>query len=299
MRDTVRTIRRHRIIDLSLSLRLFADELRAWFSSGAYLAEPNNRRQTQPSSSFFTTVEEMLLRGPVYILKRDRFSCYGLSSDVSAPAYGHYPVLPRGIHKDAGRPDESSVITASVETITATLVSVFTFLLSQPRVLRRLQNEIDNMPRFWDRTTVPHSGDMTGAFYLNAVFKETMRLILLQNHPTGMRIKTGPRDIPLPSTRIPQGTTVIWHPCLILANKSIYGNDPATFRPERWLAVDRRQRAFMEESLLPFTACTPHCPKLEAAWLQAKKAVVVLLREFDDVSWPYALAEHFSNDSLV
>lgn len=293
MRDTVWTIRRHRTIDLSTPLRLFTDELRAWFFSSAGLAEPNSRGQTEPSSSFFTTIEEMLLRGPVYILKRDRFSCYGLSGEVSAPVYGHYPVPPQAVYKDADRPDESTVIAASVETIIATLVSVFTFLLDQPRVLRRLRNEIDNMPRFWDRTTVPHSRDFTGAFYLDAVLKETMRLVLLQTHPTGIRIKTGFRDIPLSSIRIPQGTTVIWHPRLILANESIYGNDPAIFRPARWLAVNQRQRACMEKSLVPFTACVPHCPELQAAWLQSKKAVVVLLREFDDVSCPYTLTEYF------
>lgn len=301
MRDTVRTIRRHRTIDLSMSLRLFADELRAWFLSGVHLAEPHSRSQAEPSSSFFTTIEEMLLRGPVYILKRDRFSCYGLSNDVSAPAYGHYPVSARGVYKDAGRPYESSVIATSIETIIATLVFVFAFLLNQPRIFRRLRNEIDNMPRFWNRTTVPHSGDFTGAFYLDAVLKETMRLALMQNHPTGIGIKTGPRDIPLSFTQIRQGTTVMWHPYLILANESIYGNDPAIFRPERWLSVNRRQRACMEEPLLPFTACAPHCPKLEAAWLHAKKAVVVLLREFDDVSCPDTLAEQFKkiNNSSI
>ncbi|KAL4778975.1 cytochrome P450 [Aspergillus varians] len=283
LRNLVRTIQQHITIDLTTSLRFFANEFMSASLISPRYAESYGPSRTQPSSWLFATVEEMLLRSPAH-LKRERFLCCNLSGDASAPTYANNPVLPQGISTDAG-PDShaSSVLAASIETITRTFVAVFFFLLQQPRILHRLRNEIDSMPRFWNRATMPYASDYTGIFYLDVVLKEATRLVLLRSHPRGIRLATGTINLSTPHRNLPRGTVVSWLPSLVLANQSIYGTDPDRFRPERWLAANRHQRDLMEESLLPFMVCMDHYPDLEAAWFQLKNAVVVLLREFDDI----------------
>ncbi|KAL4746329.1 hypothetical protein BDW72DRAFT_207466 [Aspergillus terricola var. indicus] len=290
MRNLVRTIRRCRAVDITTLLQLFADEMNTrllWSAYGPRAASSASSRtlQTQPSSSLFATIEELVLRGPVSLLKRERLSWYCLSGDVSASIYGNDPVLPTGpraTRKLAITAPDGLILATSIESITKTFISVFFFLLNNPRVMRRLRREIENMPRFRSRTNLPSSRDFGGFFYLDAVFKETMRLVMLQSQPMEVRVTF--ESLYISTKHVPRGTVLSWHPRVVLTNDSIYENDPYIFRPERWLTPNRHRRALMEESLLPFMVCRPYQPKLEAAWLLLKKAVVVLLWEFRDIN---------------
>ncbi|KAL6238354.1 cytochrome P450 [Aspergillus navahoensis] len=285
LRNIVRTIRRCRTVDMTTSLRFFADETitKLFCSPCSSPAASSALSRTQPSSTPFATIEELVLRGPVAILKRERLSCHSFSGNVSAPIYGDDSVLPWApstVRKVAITAPDKPVLAESIESIVKTFVSVF-FFLSNPRVMRRLRREIDNMPRLRNRTKLPSLRDLGGLPYLDAVFKEAMRLVILQSQPKEIRVTSG--SLYISSKHIPRGTVLSWHPQAVLAKDSVYEHDPYIFRPERWLTPDRHRRALMEEFLLPFTVCRAHYPKLEAAWLVLKKAVVMLLREFDDL----------------
>ncbi|KAL4735614.1 cytochrome P450 [Aspergillus similis] len=290
MRNLVRTIRRCRTADMTTLLHFFADEVNTrlfWSACASPAASSASSRtqRTQPSSSPFVTIEELVLRGPVALLKRERLSCYCFSGDVSATIYGNDPVLhtgPGASRKLAITAPDGFILAASLESITKTFVSVFFFLLHNPRIMRRLRREIENMPRFRSRTNLPSSRDLGGLSYLDAVFKETMRLVILQSQPTEVRVTS--ESLYISSKHIPCGTVLSWHPHVVLTDDSIYENDPYMFRPERWLIPNRHRRALMEESLLPFMVCRTYHPRLEAAWMLLKKAVVVLLREFCDIN---------------
>ncbi|KAL5046666.1 hypothetical protein BDW71DRAFT_197328 [Aspergillus fruticulosus] len=289
LRNIARTIRRCRTVDMTTSLHLFADETitRLFCSACAFPAASSASSRTRPSSLLFATIEELVLCGPVALLKRERLSCHSLSGDVSAPIYGNDPVLPWGpctVRKVAITAPDKPVLAACIESMTKTFVSIFFFFSYNPRVMRRLRREIDNMPRFRNRTNLPSLTDLGGLSYLDAVFKEAMRLIILQSQPKEIRVTSG--SLYISSKHVPRGTVLSWHPQVVLTKDSVYENDPYIFRPERWLTPDRHRRALMEEYLLPFTACRAHYPKLEAAWLLLKKAVVVLLKEFDDAEGP-------------
>ncbi|KAL4916178.1 cytochrome P450 [Aspergillus aurantiobrunneus] len=291
VRNIIRTIWPLRNADFNMALRFFADEIVARFFRSAHPAECNAQR-THPNSSLFAMMEEMLLRGPTSRLKRARFSCFGLSGDVSPPAYGQGPALRRGpgAYTDTEHVSHgSSVLGTGIEIVTRTFVSAFLFLLNDSRVLRRLRNGIESMPRFHNRVTTINARDLEGIPYLDAVLMETMRLVLLRNYPEGIKVATGPLDVS--SKRIPRGTVVSWHPYVLLYDASIYGIDLDTFRPERWLTMDRQQRALMEACLFPFLLCMAYYPEFEATWLQMKKAIVIQLRGFDEIVASDARAE--------
>ncbi|KAL4757835.1 putative cytochrome P450 monooxygenase [Aspergillus foveolatus] len=290
MRNIVRTIRRCRTVDMTTLLHFFADEVNTrlfWSACAPSAASSASSRtqRTQPSFSLFATIEELLLRGPVALLKRERLSCYCLSGDVSATIYGNDPVLPTGpsvTRKLAISAPDGLILAASIQSITKAFVSVFFFLLNNPRVMRRLRQEIESIPQFRNRTKLPSSRDFGGLYYLDAVFKETMRLVMLQSQPMEVRVTS--QFLYISSKHVPRGTVLSWHPHVVLTGDSIYENDPYMFRTERWLTPNRHRRALMEDSLLPFMVCRAHYPKLEAAWLLLKKMVVVLLREFCDIN---------------
>ncbi|RDW58973.1 putative cytochrome P450 monooxygenase [Aspergillus mulundensis] len=282
--NLVRTLRRYRVVNLTI-LRFFAEEIITELVGNSYLhpAASHTSSQSQPSPSLFGTMEEILLRGPVSLLKRDRLSCYGILGDVSASISATDPAQPRGfgtVHKFVDRMPLGCAFAMSIQDITDTFVLLFPLLLNSPGVLRKLRNEIENMPMFRNRAIIPSSRDVTGLFYLDAVFKEAMRLVLLQRQSREIRLSSGLRS----NENLPHGTVFSWHPGVVLTMDSIFGDDAHMFRPERWLTSDRPRRVLMEEYLLPFTICRAYYPKLEDGWLQLKKTVVVLLREFDDVS---------------
>ncbi|KAL2817504.1 cytochrome P450 [Aspergillus cavernicola] len=284
LRKIIATIRRHGTVDLMTSLRLFAEEFMFRFldypnQHTTAARTPNVQHpSTQPTTPFFATIEELLLRGPVSILKRERLSCNSSGTDVppTAAIYENEFTSTR-IKETRCLLLESSILDAGMESIRTTFVSIFAFLLSNPTVMSRLRNQIDTTPRGWDKSHVPYWGDLEQIPYLDAIMKETMRIVLLQSPQLDLRLTAFP-DISLP---ILPGTKLSWHPYGILCNHSIYGADADIFRPERWLVTNPRRREIMDECLLPFSVCMQGYPKLEGAWLELKKAVVVLLREFD------------------
>ncbi|KAL4926397.1 putative cytochrome P450 monooxygenase [Aspergillus undulatus] len=309
----IQATRRYRTVDLALSFRFIADELRTRFFSStrpsSVATRPvDSQNRTQSNSSLFSIIEELLLRGPVTTLKRDRLSCYGLSSEVSAPARANETILQPAAGGYQDDEDEinlpNPVLNANIQSIDRMLIAVFHFLLSNSRVLHRLSREINNLPRFLDRASIPHARDFIGIAYLDAVINETLRLVLLHSGPREFRLQA---ETSLKSgVVIPRRTTAYWHPYVIQNDNHVFGEDIDTFRPERWTNAGQHQRNLMLESLLPMTACVDEFPKLAAAWLQPKKIVAALLREFyirldgdTTQDTPLGIHDHLNPPSMI
>ncbi|KAL4963479.1 putative cytochrome P450 monooxygenase [Aspergillus stella-maris] len=294
IRDQMRRIRSHKTVDLTMSLEILAAELTNQFYNGSRsstsVTELDSQTRNEPNSSFFTTIEDFLLRGPVSTLKRDRLLCYGLAGGRAAAAPMPPDNLPSAndecLH-DSHLESLNPTINASLKALRSTLLSVFHHLLAGPRVMHRLRCEINSISPFWGRSEIPVASNLIGVTYLDAVLDETLRLHILRGGGQEIRLDAEAEISACPHSRpmiIPRGTVVSWHPHVVLRDEAIFGNKTDVFRPSRWLNAYKNRQELMWESLLPLSASVEDHPKVEAAWRQVKKITVVLLREFDDVS---------------
>jgi hypothetical protein len=278
LRNITATLRRHRTVDLTASLRFFAEGFLSRFFVDSFPRlstgdPPDNRLKL----SLLSIIEDQLLRGPASLLKRERLSCYNFGRKASTP-------LIHGISgtRDAATQrehDKPPILAASIESITTAFVTVFHILLSKPLVLSTLRSELDSAPQLWNQSGILSWRDLVGLPYLDAVVKETMRHSLLVDNQQEIRLTDGPLE--MSCIHIPLGTTISWHPFVVLCNDTVYGEDADAFRPERWISVDHQHHKSMLKSLVPFSVCLAEYPKLESAWSELKKTIVVLLREFD------------------
>ncbi|KAI0334222.1 cytochrome P450 [Cubamyces sp. BRFM 1775] len=122
----------------------------------------------------------------------------------------------------------SSVITAGVDTGTATLVGFFCAMLMYPEVQKRAQDELDlvigpgRLPVHEDRASLP---------YISAMVKESLRWHNVL--PLGIAHRNMEED-EYRGWRIPKGTMVLTNVWSILHDPATYP-EPDVFRPERFL----------------------------------------------------------------
>lgn len=184
-----------------------------------------------------------------------------------------------------------SMAFAGSETTAITLSAVFYYLLRHPECMARLQDEIDAFARegkFGDYETglvTWHEAQCLP--YLDAVVKEAFRV-----HPAaGLPLE---RVVPEPGVEIaghwvPGGTIVGCSAWVIHRDASVFGPDPDSFRPERWLrnlealdqeAETRRIKA-MDGHMLQFGMGSRTCIGKNISLLEIYKVVPSLLRRFE------------------
>ena len=121
-------------------------------------------------------------------------------------------------------------ILAGADTTAIILRAVVYYTLKNPKVYKKLLEELDNA-----NLRTPISYAATNALpYLNAVITESMRI-----HPgVGLLLERIVPEGGLPlsdGTVIPPGTIVGMNGWVIHQDKQIYGQDAASFNPDRWL----------------------------------------------------------------
>ncbi|KAI1122552.1 cytochrome P450 [Nemania abortiva] len=146
-----------------------------------------------------------------------------------------------GISGDDLKAENILQVIAASDTTAGAIRVIFLYIVTNPRVYKILQAEIDDTVRSGIAPRTPEIIKYTQAKelrYLQAVIKEAMRISPPINNPLA-------RDIP------PEGDTVVIDGCEIYLpsgvsiipsfkamqrNKSVYGDtDVDVFRPERWL----------------------------------------------------------------
>jgi cytochrome P450 len=126
-------------------------------------------------------------------------------------------------------------VLAGADTTAISLRSIVYHTLKHPRVYRKLQRELKSIPRTASGTV--KYNDAIKLPYLDAVIKEANRIhagvgLLLERivPESGLTLSDG--------TFFPPGTIVGINPWVSHRNKRIYGEDAASFRPERWLRYE-------------------------------------------------------------
>lgn len=203
---------------------------------------------------------------------------------------------------------------AGSDTTAISLSAVMYYLLKNPATMRTLRNEIDQFDKQGRLSHVPTFAESQQMPYLQAVFKEALRLHPATGLPMERVVPEGGAEI---SGRFfPEGvsstlsrifislkgradisntsqTVVGINTWVAHRDKTIFGDDADAFRPERWIEGDPARIAEMNRYWMPvsrvasiiaqflFELWPPMCIGRHISILEMSKLVPFLIRDFD------------------
>lgn len=168
-----------------------------------------------------------------------------------------------------------STIGAGADTTAATLSIMFVYLSRDTTILTNLRNELAaaelSDPPTWDETRkLP---------YLEAFIKESMRLFPVSQWGHDRVAPSGGATIA--GQFVPEGTVVGCHIDSIHRDERVYGANPDSFNPQRWIEATEDQRLLMDSCMMGFGSGKRVCLGKHIAWLEMKKLVPLLLLNLD------------------
>lgn len=162
-----------------------------------------------------------------------------------------------------------SLMAAGHETTTNTLVWTLYLIASHPRVLARVQAELDSVLD----CRKPQLADLPKLVYLDQVIRESMRL-----YPSGWVLgRRAINDFELDGYRFPAGTLLMFNQWVIHRRPDLW-QQPERFLPERWDPVTGRTPASW--SYFPFGGGPRMCMAKSLAELEVLLTLSVLLQRF-------------------
>ena len=133
---------------------------------------------------------------------------------------------------------------AGTETTTNTLIWSIIYLLHNPDVARKVQDEIDQV---LGRGRMPSMKDKQDLPYVEATILEIQRMAEIV--PFGVP-HCVLEDVEFRGYTIPKGTTVMSNLYAVHRDEAVW-NDPDTFKPSRFL--DENGKVDRKEQLIPFS----------------------------------------------
>ncbi|KAJ9618390.1 hypothetical protein H2203_008986 [Taxawa tesnikishii (nom. ined.)] len=182
----------------------------------------------------------------------------------------------------------ASLIIAGSDSTAISLASVFHYLLQNPRVYKKLMQEIDAADA---AGALASSQDTTGAGdvvpftaanklpYLDAVINEAFRM-----HPAvGLLLEriTPPQGAKICGQFVPGGTVVGCNAWVLHQNKEVFGEDADEYRPERWMESEPARLSKMRQSMFQFGAGSRTCIGKNISLMETYKMVPSFLRKFE------------------
>ncbi|XP_057745766.1 cytochrome P450 83B1-like [Arachis stenosperma] len=179
----------------------------------------------------------------------------------------------------------SDIIVAATDTTAATAVWAMTALIKNPRVMKKVQEEIRN---FGGQKDFLKEEDIQKCSYFKAVMKETLRLYL--PGPLLMPKETNEKCT-IYGYEIPAKTIVYINAWTIHRDSEAWEN-PQEFYPERFLenSIDFKGQDF---ELIPFGAGRRICPGMHMALASLDLILANLLYSFD-----WELPEGVKNEDI-
>ncbi|KAJ5619474.1 hypothetical protein N7510_003458 [Penicillium lagena] len=172
-----------------------------------------------------------------------------------------------------------STIGAGADTTAGTLTYTLYFLSKYPATRTKLLQEIEEHLRTGKLSHPPKWTEVSNMPYLDAVLKESMRLLPVASW--GLDRVVPPAGAMIAGKLIPGGTVVGCQIDAVHLDEGVYGKDSTLYRPERWLEATEDQRRQMDRSFLAFSAGKRVCTGVHIAWLEMKKTLPLLLMNFD------------------
>ncbi|GAB1212843.1 hypothetical protein ATERTT37_001992 [Aspergillus terreus] len=185
---------------------------------------------------------------------------------------GRDPVTGEGMSDDLIINNVITFLIAGHETTSGLLSFTFYYLLQNPHILERAQNEVDEVTG-GERITVQHLGRLT---YIDAILKESLRLM-----PTAPAFTVTPKkpEVLGGAWAIDAGQAVNVLLPVCLRDRSVFGPDADEFRPERML--EENFSKLPPNSWKPFGNGERSCIGRAFAWQEAQLVVAMVLQTFD------------------
>lgn len=170
-----------------------------------------------------------------------------------------------------------STISGAGDTTATTLAATFHYLLKHPTELERLKSELTNAGMLEGR--IPGFSQISKLPFLNAVIKESMRLMSTPTWPMERKVPAG--GVTLVGVYIPEGTSVGVMPAAVHLNEDVFGRDVKLFRPGRWVDLkDEKRLQMMESAHLGFSRGRRVCLGQNVAIMQMKKVISLMVMSF-------------------
>jgi len=164
-------------------------------------------------------------------------------------------------------------IVAGADTTASTLTQTFWKLCGNPRILRRLQHEVDEA---WEREGRLSVETTRGLPYLNAVVNEALRM--LSPVPSGAQATTPPSGVEIKGFFIPGNVQVVVSQLGLMTDERYFVNADE-FWPERWL--DEAAGVKDKRAWIPFGYGVHSCVGKPLALNELRLVVANVVREFD------------------
>ena len=170
------------------------------------------------------------------------------------------------------------MVTAGSDSSAATVEWMLAELMNHPEAMRKVRDEIDAVVAGGDR--IVGEADLPGLPYLQAAFKETLRL-----HPAAPiahRVSTG--EVAVGGFAVPPRAAVFINVWAIGRDPAVW-EDPPAFRPERFMpggaAAAGLEPRGQHAQFMPFGGGRRGCPGVGLAQQSVPAALAALVQCFD------------------
>ncbi|PLB53995.1 pisatin demethylase [Aspergillus steynii IBT 23096] len=169
-------------------------------------------------------------------------------------------------------------IAAGSDTTAISLSSFLDYTLRSPETFRRLRDEVDAAMAGKAPGEPISYTEAQEMVFMQACIKEALRLHPVTGYPLLRVVPEG--GAVLAGQYFPGGTQVGINPWVLHRNEDIFGSDPASFRPERWLGA-KGQVTVMSNHLLTFGSGARTCIGKNISLLEMSKLIPQIIRRFD------------------
>ncbi|KAK8500635.1 hypothetical protein V6N12_020327 [Hibiscus sabdariffa] len=177
------------------------------------------------------------------------------------------------------------IMSASSETTTVSIVWAFSEILRHPRVMVRLQQELETVV---GRNRFVEESDLPKLKYLNMVLKEILRL-----HPVAPFLvpHESMEDVVVNGYFIPKKSRILVNTWSMGRDPNIWSENAEEFLPERFMdcKIDLRGHHF---ELIPFGSGRRGCPGMQLALVTMRLVLSQLIHCFDWELLPYGMLPH-------
>ncbi|KAJ7445975.1 cytochrome P450 oxidoreductase [Mycena galericulata] len=169
---------------------------------------------------------------------------------------------------------------AGSDTTAITMRAMIRFVVGDPRIYAKVQEEIDSAVQSGTITFPLSYSDACNLEYFQACLRETLRL-----HPPvpwTLSRSVGAGGTTICGHFFSEGTEVSMSPFVLHRRPEAYGDDAALFRPERWIEADADHRKVMEQTNLAFGSGPRVCIGKTIGMMEVSKVMPLLF-------WKYSI----------